>query len=85
MQFSPPSTLNFMSSCSGEVHKLHTKSFLTVADSVAPGRCTLIYLNPNKKHSISSSYFVINFQHKSSYLKPPTDFECSLICVKYKL
>lgn len=38
-----------MSSCSGEEHKLHTKSVLTVADSVAPGQCTLMHLNPKKK------------------------------------
>ena len=47
----PPSTLNFLSSWSEDEHRLHKKSFLTVADSVAPGTCTLTYWNPERKQS----------------------------------
>lgn len=43
---SPPNTLNFTSSFSGELQIMQMKSFLTVAASVAPGAWTRMWWNP---------------------------------------
>lgn len=45
-QILPPKTRDFTSSLSGEEQRKQMKSLRTVADSVAPGACTLIWWKP---------------------------------------
>lgn len=47
-QFLPPKTRDFTSSLSGEEQRKQMKSLRTVADSVAPGACTLIWWKPGE-------------------------------------